>query len=88
MTNRRLFIEHSFGRKNRDSFVPTLALWIQAFILLFIGTVNAEELGPATVAVKQTIDQVLAVLDDPELKDPKGAEERRAKIRGNHRKAV
>ena len=76
----KALIEKTSGRRNRDTVVLTLGILLHALVLFFIGTVNAEELGPATVAVKQTIDQVLAVLDDPELKDPKRAEERRAKL--------
>ena len=58
--------------------VVFLAGFIQA--VLFLGTLQAAEMGTATKAVKQTIDQVLAILEDPELKRPDRTVERRAKL--------
>lgn len=60
--------------------VSYLAILIQAMCLVFVGTLNAKELGPATKVVKETIDQVLTILDDPELKDPQRADERRDRL--------
>jgi phospholipid transport system substrate-binding protein len=47
---------------------------------VLVGALHAAETGPATEAVRQTIDQVLAILEDPELKSPERAAERRAKL--------
>ena len=60
------------------SFVLSLGLLIHAIFLL--GPLHAADKGPATEAVRQTIDQVLTILADPELKSPERAAERRAKL--------
>jgi len=72
--NREVNLFNRFG----VSFVLSLGLWIHAIFL--VGALHAAEMGPATEAVRQTIDQVLAILADPELKSPERAAERRAKL--------
>lgn len=65
---------------NGPSIISSFAMLLQSILLILVGTVNADELGQATQAVKQTVDQVLAILDDQALKDPARADERRAKL--------
>ena len=89
MTISRAFIPRTLAQKSRKVpsrkfltwlFISSFGILFQAQVLLCATTVAAAELGPATQAIKQTIDQVLVVLADPELKDPKRAEERRTKV--------
>jgi phospholipid transport system substrate-binding protein len=72
--NREVNLLNRFG----VSFVLSLGLLIYAIFL--VGALYAAKTGPATEAVRQTIDQVLAILEDPELKSPDRAAERRAKL--------
>jgi len=74
--NREVIIFNRFG----VSFALSLGMLIQAIVLVLVGALHAAELGPATEAVRQTIDQVFAVLEDEELKSPERAAERRAKL--------
>ncbi len=78
-----------FKERNREvnifnrfsgSFPLSLSRLVPAIVLMLVGTLQAAELGPAAEAVRQTIDQVLAILEDPELKGPERAAERRAKL--------
>jgi phospholipid transport system substrate-binding protein len=56
----------------------TMLAGIIALLLGAIGTVVPEaRAGGATDAMKQTIDEVLTILNDKELKDPAKAEQRR-----------
>ena len=55
----------------------TLFLTLLVFL---VGLVGAGEPGSPTEAVKQSINEVLAVLADEELKKPERAAERRAKL--------
>lgn len=55
----------------------TLLLTLLVFL---VGLVGAGEPGSPTEAVKQSINEVLAVLADEELKKPERAAERRAKL--------
>ena len=55
----------------------TLLLTLLVFLA---GVVGAGDAGSPTEAVKESIDQVLAVLADEELKKPERAAERRAKL--------
>ena len=61
-------------------FMSSLGMLIPAIVFGLVGTGQAEKLGPATVAIKQTIDQVLAILADEDLKDPEHESERRVKL--------
>ncbi len=72
--NREVIIFNRFG----VSFALSLGMLIHAIVL--VGALHAAELGPATEAVRQTLDQVFAVLEDQELKSPERAAERRAKL--------
>jgi len=72
--NREVNLFNRFG----VSFVVSLGLLIHAIFL--VGALHAAEMGPASEAVRQTIDQALAILADPELKSPERAAERRAKL--------
>ncbi|UCE64213.1 MAG: ABC transporter substrate-binding protein, partial [Nitrospirota bacterium] len=74
--NREVNIFNRFG----VSFLLSLSMLIPATVFVLVGPLQAAELGPATDAVRQTIDQVLAILEDPELKTPERAAERRAKL--------
>ena len=62
------------------SFLLSLSMLVHATVFVLVGTLEAADSGPATEAVRQTIDQVLAILEDPELKSPERAAERRAKL--------
>ena len=62
------------------SFMVSLHLLILSIMLVVVGNIHAAESGPATEAVRQTINQVLAILEDPELQSPDRTAERRAKL--------
>ena len=74
--NRELNTLNRFG----GTFVVSLHLLIQSILLVVVGAIHAAESGPATEAVRQTINQVLAILQDPELQSPDRSAERRAKL--------
>jgi phospholipid transport system substrate-binding protein len=74
--NREVIIFNRFG----VSFALSLGMLIHAIVLILVGALHAAEFGPATEAVRQTIDQVLAIMEDQELKSPERAVERRAKL--------
>ena len=87
MTRQRGNIQKLSKERNREvslfnrfgvSFV--LFLGLLNYTVFLAGALNAAETGPATEAVRQTIDQVLAILQDPDLKSPDRAAERRAKL--------
>ena len=59
-------------RRNRLAAVALLFLF-----LIFLGHPSQSLAGPATEAVKGTIDQVLRVLQDKEMKKPDRVDERR-----------
>ncbi len=65
---------------NRYGVSLVLFLWLGTSTVFLAGALNAADTGPATEAVRQTIDQVLAILEDPDLKSPDRAAERRAKL--------
>lgn len=62
------------------SRVLSLSMLMYTILLVLGGALHAAESGQATEAVRKTIDQVLAILQDPELKSPDRAAERRAKL--------
>ena len=66
------------GRKSNGSYRNRLAAvaWLFLF-LIFLGHPSQSLAGPATEAVKGTIDQVLRVLQDKEMKKPDRVDERR-----------
>jgi len=66
------------GRKANGSYRNRLAAvaWLFLF-LIFLGHPSQSLAGPATDAVKGTIDQVLRVLQDKEMKKPDRVDERR-----------
>ena len=87
MTRQRGNIQKISKERNREvnllnRFGVSLVLFLGLLIytVFLAGALNAAETGPATEAVRQTIDQVLAILKDPELKGPDRAAERRAKL--------
>lgn len=61
-------------------FIFSLGMLMHAIVPVLVGALHAAETGLATEAVRQTINQVLAILEDPELKSPERAAERRAKL--------
>ncbi|MDX1411603.1 MAG: ABC transporter substrate-binding protein [Nitrospirales bacterium] len=65
---------------NRHGVSLVLFLGLLSNTVFLAGALNAAEPGPATEAVRQTIDQVLAILKDPDLKSPDREAERRAKL--------
>jgi|RhiMethySRZTD1v2_1073278.scaffolds.fasta_scaffold00175_42 phospholipid transport system substrate-binding protein len=66
------------GRKANGSYRNRLAAvaWLFLF-LIFLGHPSQSLAGPATDSVKGTIDQVLRVLQDKEMKKPDRVDERR-----------
>ena len=66
------------GRESNGSYRNRLAAvaWLFLF-LIFLGHPSQSLAGPATDAVKGTIDQVLRVLQDKEMKKPDRVDERR-----------
>ncbi len=68
----------SFCRGKR---FPVLSLLACLFVLfMHQGSVTAVESGSATEAVKETIDQVLAILGDEKIKKPEHTDERLAAL--------
>ena len=66
------------GRKANGSYRNRLAAVALLFLfLIFLGHPSQSLAGPATDAVKGTIDQVLRVLQDKEMKKPDRVDERR-----------
>ncbi len=66
------------GRKSNGSYRNRLAAVALLFLfLIFLGHPSQSLAGPATEAVKGTIDQVLRVLQDKEMKKPDRVDERR-----------
>jgi len=66
------------GRKSNGSYRNRLAAVALLFLfLIFLGHPSQSLAGPATDAVKGTIDQVLRVLQDKEMKKPDRVDERR-----------
>lgn len=66
------------GRKSNGSYRNRLAAVALLFLfLIFLGHPSQSLAGPATDAVKGTIDQVLHVLQDKEMKKPDRVDERR-----------
>lgn len=66
------------GRESNGSYRNRLAAVALLFLfLIFLGHPSQSLAGPATDAVKGTIDQVLRVLQDKEMKKPDRVDERR-----------
>jgi len=66
------------GRKSNGSYRKRLAAVALLFLfLIFLGHPSQSLAGPATDSVKGTIDQVLRVLQDKEMKKPDRVDERR-----------
>ena len=66
------------GRKANGSYRNRLAAVALLFLfLIFLGHPSQSLAGPATDSVKGTIDQVLRVLQDKEMKKPDRVDERR-----------
>jgi len=66
------------GRESNGSYRNRLAAVALLFLfLIFLGHPSQSLAGPATEAVKGTIDQVLRVLQDKEMKKPDRVDERR-----------
>jgi len=66
------------GRKSNGSYRNRLAAVALLFLfLIFLGHPSQSLAGPATDSVKGTIDQVLRVLQDKEMKKPDRVDERR-----------
>jgi len=66
------------GRESNGSYRNRLAAVALLFLfLIFLGHPSQSLAGPATDAVKGTIDQVLHVLQDKEMKKPDRVDERR-----------
>jgi len=66
------------GRESNGSYRNRLAAVALLFLfLIFLGHPSQSLAGPATDSVKGTIDQVLRVLQDKEMKKPDRVDERR-----------
>jgi len=68
------------NRLNRGAYGTQGLTIITWFAFLFISVPLAAGAGAPTQAVKETIDQVLSVLGDEDLKDPAREAERREKL--------
>lgn len=61
--------------------MKTKKLALSVFVLFFIGIIPAAFAGEATEQVRKTVDGVINILNDKELKKPDKVEIRRQKIR-------
>ncbi len=59
----------------------TKKLALPVFVLFFIGIIPAAFAGEATEQVRRTVDGVISILNDKELKKPDKVEVRRQKVR-------